>query len=191
VSTQRRDQSPGYHHIVTRGNNKRDIFIDDEDRWCFCEQVDRVAKKYGWTVLAYCLMRNHYHLVISIGEGGLGRGMCELNTAYAVEFNAKHGRINHLFGKRYWSRRIRTDVSLMNSLRYIVQNPKRAGGNEPLDAYVWSSYAATIGAAFARIKLDRDDALSFFGSTPERAIDAYRLFCSATVLSSPVRRQPP
>ena len=98
VSTPLRDESPGYHHVVTRGNNKRKIFKADKDRGFFCLTVDRVAKKYGWTVLAYVLMDNHYHLVISVGERGLSAGMCELNTAYAVWFNQEHGRVNHLFG---------------------------------------------------------------------------------------------
>src|SRR3954470_23128579 len=78
-----RDERPGFHHVVTRGNNQRRIFEDDVDRWFFCITVDRIAKKYGWSVLAYCLMDNHYHLVLEIGELGLSGGMCELNTACA------------------------------------------------------------------------------------------------------------
>ena len=165
--------------------------MSDRDRQFFCLTVDRVAKKYEWNVLAYVLMKNHYHLLVSIGDKGLGDGMCELNTAYAVWFNAEHGRINHLFGRRYWNRRIRTDASMMNVLRYIVQNPKRAGGKLPLERYAWSSYAATIGIAFARMKLDRDTALTFFGARPDRAVEEYKAFCSATGLPRPVPRQPP
>ncbi len=191
MSTRLRDQSPGYHHVVARGNNKRTIFTTDRERQFFCMTLDRVAKKYEWTVLAYCLMDNHYHLLLSIGDKGLGDGMCELNTAYAVWFNAEHDRINHLFGRRYWNRRIRTDASMMNVLRYIVQNPRRAGGTRPLEAYAWTSYAATIGIAFAQVRLDRDAVLSFFGSKPDRAIEAYKVFCSATGLPRPVPRQPP
>jgi REP element-mobilizing transposase RayT len=191
VSVQIRDESPGFHHVVTRGNNKRTIYLDDDDRWFFCITVERIARKYGWTVLAYCLMDNHYHLVLSVGERGLAAGMCELNSGYALRFNAHHGRVNHLFGKRYWNRRIKTEASLMNAIRYVVQNPRRAGGSQPLDAYVWTSYAATIGLAFARIKLARDEALAFFGATPAHAVEEFRMFCSATPLASHVRRQPP
>ncbi len=96
--------------------------------------MTRVAKKYGWTVLAYCLMDNHYHLLISVGEKGLAGGMCELNSGYASTFNARHGRVNHLFGKRYWNRRIKTDASLWNVVRYIVQNPRAAGAAKTLEA---------------------------------------------------------
>ena len=172
-----RDESPGYHHVVTRGNNKQRIYLDDRDRVIFCMTVERVARKYGWTVLTYCLMDNHYHLLLSIGEQGLWRGMCELNTGYAVTFNAMHDRVNHLFGRRYWNRHIKTEASLMAVARYIVRNPRRAGIVDRLDAYRWSSYAATIGLDFADLQLARDELLAFFGTTPERAIEAFGVYC--------------
>jgi len=191
MSTPLRDESPGYHHVVTRGNNKRRIYLDDRDRVLFCLSVTRVARKYDWTVLAYCLMDNHYHLLISVGDKGLSDGMCELNTGYARTFNAWHGRVNHLFGKRFWNRRIKTDASLWNVVRYIVQNPRRAGGEGPLEGHRWTSYAATIGLAFADIKLARDEVLQFFGRVPSQAVDMFRTFCSATPLGGHVRWQPP
>ena len=172
-----RDERPGYHHVVTRGNNKRVIYHNDRDRWFFCVTVERIATKYGWTVIAYCLMSNHYHLVIRIGDQGLAKGMCELNTAYAMHFNAEHGRINHLFGKRYWNRYIRTEASLLNAVRYVVQNPRRAGTPGLLERHVWTSYAATIGLAFAHIALGRDELLRIFGTTPDRARDEFRAYC--------------
>ena len=72
-----------------------------------------------------------------------------------------------------------------------MQNPRRAGGTKPLEAYVWASYAATIGLAYARIRLDRDQVLEFFGRTPKRAIEEYRAYCAALPLGSQVRWQPP
>jgi putative transposase len=191
VSTKHRDQSPGYHHVVTRGNNKRAIFLDDADRWFFSTTVDRIALKYGWTILAFCLMDNHYHLVIGVGERGLSRGMCELNTGYAVWFNARHGRVDHLFGKRYWNRRIPTEAGLLNVVRYVVQNPRRAGGSLALEAYAWTSYAATVGLAFARIRLAREEVLAVFGRTVEDAVAAFREFCTAQPLLMPARPEPP
>ncbi len=191
MSTKLRDQSPGYHHVFTRGNNKRITYKDDTDRWFFCSTVDRVAKKSDWTIAAYCLMRNHYHLIVVVGERGLGAGMCELNTAYALHYNARHGRVNHLFGKRYGNTPLRTEASVMNAVRYVVQNPLRAGGKRPLEEYVWSSYAATIGVTFPRIKLDRDAVLSLFGTTPETAIASFKEFCSSSLLAGHARRQPP
>jgi REP element-mobilizing transposase RayT len=191
VSTPLRDQSPGYHHVVTRGNNKRRIYLDDRDRVYFCAAVTRIARKYGWTILAYCLMENHYHLLISVGEKGLSDGMCELNTGYACAFNARHGRVNHLFGKRFWNRRIKTEPSLWNVVRYIVQNPHRAGIEQRLGGYRWTSYSATLGLRVADLQLARDELLAFFGRTYERALEEFRIFCSATPLAGPVRWQPP
>jgi REP-associated tyrosine transposase len=191
VSLPLRDESPGYHHVVTRGNNKQRIYVDERDRITFCLTVQRIARKYGWTIIAYCLMDNHYHLLLSVGEQGLSRGMCELNTSYALTFNATHGRVNHLFGRRYWNRRIKTDASVLNVVRYIVQNPRRAGISERLEGYRWSSYAATIGLAFADMQLARDELLALFGRTPARAVEEFRTFCSATGVSRHVGWQPP
>jgi putative transposase len=186
-----RDESPGYHHVITRGNNKRLIYLDDRDREHFCRFVDGTARKFGWSILAYCLMSNHYHLLVGVDERGLSRGMCELNTGYAVDFNTRHGRINHLFGRRFWNRRATTEDSVMNVARYIVQNPRRAGGTRPLEEYAWTSYAPSIGLGFPRMKLDRDELLCLFGSTPERAVEEFRTFCSVAPLEGHGRRQPP
>lgn len=191
MSTPIRDESPGYHHVIARGNNKRRIYVDDGDRRFFCLSVERIARKYGWTVLAYCLMENHYHLLISVGEQGLHRGMCELNTGYALTFNANHGRVNHLFGRRYWNRRIKTEASLMAVARYIVRNPRRAGITDELAAYRWSSYAATIGVAFADLQLAREELLAFFGETPNLAVEAFRLYCLDEGRPGHIRWQPP
>ena len=185
MSVQLRDESPGYHHVVTRGNNKRTIFEDDLDRESFCRQLDRVATKYGWRVIAYALMVNHYHLVLRVGDRGLSQGMCELNTGHATAFNVRHGRINHLFGKRYWNRWIRTDAELMNVVRYVVENPRRAGGSRPLAGYAWTSYGATIGLALSRVMLARDELLAFFGRTAQAAVAGFREFCGDTAPRDP------
>jgi putative transposase len=191
VSTALRDESPGFHHVVCRGNNRRRIYVDDHDRMFFCATVDRLATKYHWRILAWCLMDNHYHLVIEVTDRGLAAGMCELNSGYACTFNVRHGRVNHLFGKRYFSRRIRTDAQMLNVVRYIVQNPRAAGGSRPLQAYRWTSYAATIGLAIADIRLARDELLSFFGRDPTYAREWFRVFCTASGFPSLVRWQPP
>jgi REP element-mobilizing transposase RayT len=186
-----RDESPGYHHVFTRGNNKRPIYVDDDDRRVFCTILDRVALKYGWAIHAYCLMGNHYHLVLRVGEKGLSRGMCELNTGWAVHFNSRHDRINHLFGRRFSNRKIDSTKSLLSTIRYVVQNPRRAGAGGPLEAARWTSYAATIGIAFSAVRLARDEVLQLFARTPQRAVERFREFCEEIVPSSLVKRQPP
>ena len=191
VSYKPRDESPGYHHVVTRGNNKRVIYLDTRDRLFFCATVDRIAEKYGWTIIAYCLMRNHYHLIIRVGDKGLSKGMCELNTAYAIHFNVWHERVNHLFGKRFWNRRLRSEGSLFNAVRYVVRNPVMDGGKRPLESYTWTSYAATIGLAFSHMKLARDELLELYGRTPDIAVAEFCASCSRPVPRGHHRWQPP
>jgi REP element-mobilizing transposase RayT len=186
-----RDERPGFHHVVTRGNNKQRIFMNDSDRHEFMRLLVQVCGKHGWTIYAYCLMRNHYHLVVKVGDRGLARGMCELNTAYALAFNTRHGRINHLFGKRYWSEYIADDRRLFNAVRYIVQNPRRAGRTGSLESYSWSSYAATIGLALSFAQLATQELLELFGDTPKRAIAKFVEFCAADGPGGHARWQPP
>jgi REP element-mobilizing transposase RayT len=173
-----RNENPGFHHVVTRGNNKREIYLEDSDRTLFCLSVERVRRRYDWNVLAYVLMRNHYHLLLRIGERGLSDGMHDLNHCYAMMFNARHGRINHLFGKRFWNRELTTEASLQATARYIVQNPRRAGLVTDLATYAWSSYRATVGLEFPHITLAGDVLLPFFGSSPTESVAAYERFCA-------------
>jgi putative transposase len=173
-----RNENPGFHHVVTRGNNRGDIYFEDLDRALFCLTVERVSRRYEWEVLAYVLMSNHYHLLIRIGERGLSDGMHDLNHCYAVTFNARHGRINHVFGKRFWNRELTTTAALQAAARYIVQNPRRAGLVTDLSAYGWSSYRATVGLEFPHVTLARDVLLPFFGSTPAESVSAYTNFCA-------------
>ena len=188
-----RDEHPGCHHVVTRGNNKQPIFLADEDRGRFLSTLDRIAKKHRWEVLAYCLMRNHYHLVIRIDDSGLARGMCELNGSYALTFNATYGRTNHVFGRRYWSEHLAHESRLLNTIRYVLENPRRAGLHGPLEAHVWTSYRATIGLALAFARFARDEVLALFGADPASAVARFVEFCAPR--SDPpgghVPRQPP
>jgi REP element-mobilizing transposase RayT len=177
VGRKHRDEAPGIHHVVTRGNNKQVIYADDYDRTLFCLTVERIARRHQWRVLAYALMRNHYHLLLSIGDRGLQGGMHELNLTHAIQFNVRHSRVDHLFGKRYWNRRSTTDASVRNAARHIVLNPLRAGSPHPLEAEPWTSYAATLGIAFPRIPLAVDELLPFFGTNPVDAGETFRDFC--------------
>jgi putative transposase len=179
-----RNEQPGFHHVVTRGNNKRAIYLEDVDRRIFCLTLERVRRRYEWDVLAYVLMRNHYHLLLRIGDRGLSDGMHDLNHCYAMTFNSRHARINHLFGKRFWSRELTTEGSLQAAARYVVQNPRRAGLVADLMAYSWSSYRATLGLEFAHVTLARHVLLPFFGSTPVTSVAAYVKFCEGLPLAS-------
>jgi len=191
VTYKPRDERLGYHHVCTRGNNKQTTFLTDENRLFFLQTLNRVAERHRWEILAYCLMRNHYHLVLRIREGGLARGMCELNTAYALGFNRSESRINHLFGKRYWNAYLHGEDRLRNALRYVVQNPRRAGAEGPLEAHVWTSYRATIGLALSVSRFARDELLALFAPEPVAAIARFRAFCEETPPTADGRWQPP
>jgi putative transposase len=172
----------GYYHVGTRGNNKELIYVDDRDRKQFLVLLAHVARKYAWSIYAYCLMGNHYHLVLRLSEAALlSRGMCELNTAYAVGFNGRHGRINHVFGRRFWSEHITTDEYLLEAIRYVVQNPVRAGLSRSCDDWFWSSYRATTGLAKPEPFLVVDDVLSFVAQNATDPVARFQDYCGRIV----------
>jgi putative transposase len=176
VPTKPRIEEPGgYYHLITRGNNKQQVF-DDALRRLAPVRLGEVSKEFDWFVYAWAFMNNHFHLVIQIGELGLSDGMHKLNLGFAKASNTRFGRINHCFGDRFWSALLETDSHLFASIRYTLWNPARAGvGVHPAD-FSWSSFRASIGLDWAPPVLARNRPLAHFGSSPERAQDAFRDF---------------
>ena len=191
VAYKHRVEVPGLYHVTVRGNNKRAIFVDDGDRLTLIALLNRMASKYGWTIFAFCLMSNHYHVVMRIDERGMSKGMCELNGTYALLFNVKHYRINHLFGRRYWSDELKTERRFRTACRYVVRNPVKAGEVTSPDAYVWSSYQATVGVALGRVRVAVDELLAMFAPDREAAIVSFRELCETPDPPGHVWQQPP
>ena len=133
------------YHITSRGNERKPVFKSDQDRINFLNTLQHVNKRYNWICHAYCLMDNHYHLLIETPDGNLSRGMRQLNGVYTQLFNKLHGRVGHLFQGRYKSILIQKDSHLLEVCRYVVLNPVRARMVETPDAWKWSSYRATAG----------------------------------------------
>lgn len=113
--------------MTTRGNNKRDVFYTVDDRRLFLKLLSRVARDREWVLATWCLMTNHFHLLVDTPQANLSAGMERLNGVYAKWFNAAHGRRDHLFGRRFWSRRIEDEPQLRDTAEYIIHNPVRAG----------------------------------------------------------------
>jgi putative transposase len=140
-----RDDAPGYHHVWTRCVDGVVVFPSDYDRLLFLSVLGTVVRRYSWDCLAYCLMSNHYHVVLRTPDRSLPRGIHYLNGVFAREFNAAYDRRGHVFGSRYGSRPIASDKHLLDSIRYVDLNPVRAGVCAHPAAWEWSSYRALAG----------------------------------------------
>lgn len=163
------------YHVTSRGNEKRDIFFDDADRRAFLAWLGRTIPRYGWICVAYCLMRNHYHLVVTTPEPNLSRGMKYLNSAYVQGLNCRRGRVGRLFDNRFKSCIVLTEEHILNAIRYVAWNPVKDGFcAEPLD-WPWSSHAAALGLKRSTV-LHADALLSYFGVSRSAARAAYRAF---------------
>ena len=176
----RRPDEPGAtYHVNSKGTNDEPIFFDRDDRVGFVWQLDRVASRYGWVVLAYCLMTNHYHLVLRVPDGGLSAGMQKLNRGYSWRTNRRYGRRMHLFRQRFFSAKIKTESHLLEASRYAVINPVRAGLCDLPEHWRWSSYRATAGLEPAPAFLAVDELVGIFDPNPERGRQTYREFVQA------------
>jgi putative transposase len=171
----------GLYHVISRGNAGGDIYLDVPDRSSFLRTLDLVVDRFSWLCHAYCLMSNHYHLLIETPKPNLPLGMRQLNGVYAQRFNRRHARYGHLFQARYRSILVEKETHLLATARYIVLNPVRAGiCNHPRE-YRSSSYRATVGLDTAAKFLTTDWILSQFGAGRRRAREAYRAFVESEV----------
>lgn len=164
------------YHITTRGNAQNSIFFTDSDRHAFLEILAKAVDRYGWLCHAYCLMTNHYHLLIETPEPNLSRGMRHLNGVYTQWMNRRHKRTGHIFQGRFKSILIEKESHLLEVARYVVLNPVRANMVTSPRAWPWSSYAATSGQGPIPGFLTVAWILAQFNRKPSRAVLAYRRF---------------
>lgn len=165
-------------HVIVRGIERRDIFLDDSDRRLFLERLSRLLADTGTDCLAWALMSNHFHLLLCPRVTKLSVFMRRLLTGYAIVFNLQHKRSGHLFQNRYKSIACQEDVYLLELIRYIHLNPLRAGlakSIDELDRYPWSGHAVLMGKQeFAGQNID--DVLRMFGQKKKNARQSYREF---------------
>lgn len=160
-----RIEFPGaLYHLTARGNARASIYFDDRDRRVFLDIVGEVVERYLWRCYAYCLMPNHYHLVVDTPQPNLSRGMRQLNGLYTQRFNRRHGRVGHVFQGRFKGILVERESHLLELARYVVLNPVRAGMVEKPENYRWSSLLATLGLAPAPSWLRPEAVVAPFGT---------------------------
>ncbi len=174
-----RIEYPGaVYHVTSRGDRREPIAKDDIDRQAYLDILGQALERFDAVVLAYCLMGNHYHLVLHTREANLSRLMRQINGVYTQAFNRRHNLSGHLFQGRFKAIVVDTDSYLLEVCRYVDLNPVRANMCKRPDAYPWSSYRALAGQHLAPDWLDTqavyDQLLS--GKSAARAAAKYAEF---------------
>jgi len=141
----RLDYPDTFYHILSRGNEQRDIFRGKEDYQKFIQLLERLFEKFGVEIHAYVLMSNHYHLMVRMREANLSRAIQWLGASYSMWFNRRHSRSGHLFQGRFKSYLIEDEKYLTALCLYIHRNPIRVGIADRLMDYPWSSYPVYSG----------------------------------------------
>lgn len=166
------------YHLTSRGNARARIFLNDGHRAQFLDTLDHVVRRFGWHCHAYCMMPNHYHLLVETPAPNLSRGMQLLNGVYTQRFNRATKRSGHVFQGRFKAILVERQSHLLELARYVVLNPVRAKRVRSAKDWPWSSYRATAGLSEAPDFLTLDWILSQFGSKRSAARRAYRRFVS-------------
>ena len=164
------------NHVTARGDRREDIFEDDQDRQEFLSILEQVITQFNWTCHAWCLMDNHYHLLIQTPDGNLSKGMRQLNGVYTQASNRRHRRVGHLFQGRFKAILVDSDAYLLELARYIVLNPVRAGMVKKPADWTWSSYRASVGLEPSAPWLSADGLLALFAKRRSLAQQRYAQF---------------
>ncbi|MBI4057019.1 MAG: transposase [Elusimicrobia bacterium] len=172
-----RIEYPGaLYHITSRGNARQKIYLDDQDRLCFQKILNETINHFNWYCFAYCLMDNHYHLLIETPVPNLSRGMRQLNGIYTQNFNHRYQRIGHLFQGRFKAILVEKNTYLLELCRYIVLNPVRAHMVQYPGDWAWSSFKATAGLENSPLFLTIDPILAYFNNEKTHAEQRYMEF---------------
>lgn len=165
----------GLYHVIFRGNGGQSVFLTDDDRYRFYLLLQEGTIRFGYRVHAFCLMTNHIHLAIQVGDIPLSRGMQNLSFRYTRWVNWREKRTGHLFQGRYKAVLVDGDRYLLELIRYIHLNPVRAGMVEAPEEYPWSGHRAYLGKELLPW-LTTDWVLGQFGQSAAKARDRYISF---------------
>jgi len=162
------------YHIIQRGNERKPIFLSDEDRIRFLETLERMKQKYNFIVEAYCLMDNHIHLLINDNGNDISKIIKSINVSYVSYFNKTYKRVGHLFQDRFKSEIVSDNRYHLVVSAYIHNNPVQAGMVKLPEEYQWSSFNAIIGRKTNKPDLvDRKRILSLFSDDLQLAAREY------------------
>ena len=177
------------YHLTSRGDRREDIYEDDTDRQAFLDVFSSVIERHNWVCYAYCLMSNHYHLLVQTPDANLSKGMRQLNGVYTQAYNRRHKKSGHLFQGRYKSILVDVDSYLLEVSRYVVLNPVRAGMVKSAAQWEWSSYQAMVDQAAPPEWLSSDYLLSQFSVQRKTAIRKYTEFVQQGIKNEPIWAQ--
>ncbi|MBI2551647.1 transposase [Candidatus Uhrbacteria bacterium] len=166
----------GLFHVTSRGNRKKRIYEDDSDRELFLWNLNDVLKTHNWICHAYCLMNNHYHLLIQTPDANLSAGMRDLNGEYTQMYNRIHHTVGHVFQGRFKAFIIEKEPYFLEVARYIVLNPVRSRSVRHPSHWKWSSYEGTAFSRRPNRLLFADDLLHSFSKDKRKARILYRAF---------------
>lgn len=164
------------YHVTSRGDRREDIYLTDNDRNAYLEILGEVCERYNWIIHAYCLMDNHYHILIETPDSNLSKGMRQLNGVYTQYFNRTHKRVGHVYQGRYVAIIIQKETYLLEVARYVVLNPVRARMVRTAKDWPWSSYRATSGHICPPVWLYTNWIIAHFSRRKSTAVDRYRKF---------------
>jgi len=168
--------SDALYHVTARGDRREDIFDDDQDRLTFLASLEQVITQFNWICYGWCLMDNHYHLLIQTPDSNLSKGMRQLNGVYTQASNRRHQRVGHLFQGRFKAILVDSDAYLLELARYVVLNPVRAGIVKAPADWTWSSYRASMGLEPSPPWLAIDGLLACFAKKRSLAQQRYAQF---------------
>ena len=177
MARQLRINYPGaFYHVTSRGNEQKAVFKSKRDREKFLEYLETATLRYNAVVHVYCLMDNHYHLLVETPRANISKGMHLLNTRYCIRFNRRHERVGHVLQGRFKSLLVDRHSYLLELSRYIVLNPVKAGLVKRPEDWEWSSYRAAIGLEGVPDFLRTEHILEMFSPDIQEARKLYREF---------------
>jgi putative transposase len=162
------------YHVWARGSGRMDIYLDDGDRERFLELLGRTVTSHDLDCHAYCLMMNHYHMVITTNNANLSHAIQQVNSPYAQWWNTRHSRPGHVFQGRFGAQVVQDEAYLLTVCRYVVLNPVRAGVVSAPEEWPWSSYRATARLDSAPAFLHPDALWRHFEIGNDTAVAARR-----------------